>query len=135
LPARLLWWAGGTALLAIGVGLALHLRGGTGPAAAKWVVFHVSDGATLSIDPASIQRSGTTLTYNVAAVRTKEGRSSIAVYSTDCRTRQRRLETVQHYRGTRFNTPTLYEVRGTASSDWPSFGPDVDLLKAACAAR
>jgi hypothetical protein len=57
----------------------------------------------------------------------------VAVFTTDCVTRERRLETVQHYNGTRYDTATRYEVRGIPAGAWPPTGVDVALLRAACA--
>jgi hypothetical protein len=133
LPRRVLWGAAGVAVLSVGAGLVLHLNRGNDAAAASWVPFHETDGMTMSIDPASIRRDGRQLTYRVAVVRRSERSSSVAVFTTDCDTRTRRLETVQHYRGMRFETATRYEVRGTPASDWPPLGVDVALLRAACA--
>lgn len=133
LPRRVLWGAAGVAVLAVGAGLVLHLNRGNDAAAAGWVPFHETDGMTMSIDPASIRRDGRQLTYRVAVVRRSERSSSVAVFTTDCDTRTRRLETVQHYRGMRFETATRYEVRGTPAGDWPPLGVDVALLRAACA--
>ncbi len=132
LPARALWAAGAAAVLAVAIGLALHLRGGNDATDARWVVFHDEGGSTMSIDPQSIRREGRQLTYRVGVVWAQEGQSSVAVFSTDCSTRMRRLETLQHYKGTRYETPTLYQVRGTPAGPWPATGADVALLRAAC---
>ena len=69
----------------------------------------------------------------VAVVRRREDSSAVAWYTADCDTRQRRLESVQHYRGTRFETALRREVRGKPVGPWPSGGADVRLLQAACA--
>lgn len=132
LPSRLRWTVAAAAVLAVGIGLVLHLRGGDGPAAARWVVFLEADGTTMSIDPDSIRRDGRLLTYRVGVVRSHENSSAVAVFTADCDRRERRLETVQHYRGTRFQTATLYEVRGTPTSPWAPGRGDVRLLQAAC---
>lgn len=132
LPGRVRWTAAAAVVLVVGIGLGLHLRGGDGPAAARWVVFYEADGTTMSIDPDSIRRDGRLLTYRVGVVRSRENSSAVAVFTADCDRRQRRLETVQHYRGTRFQTATLYEVRGTSTSPWAPGGVDVRLLQAAC---
>ncbi len=133
LPGRVLWGAGAAAVLALATGLALHLRAGNGATDALWVVFHDDGGKTMSIDPESIRRDGRQLTYRVGVVWQRERRSSVAVFTTDCDTRERRLETVQHYSGTRYDTATRYEVRGTPAGAWPATGVDVALLRAACA--
>ena len=73
--------------------------------------------------------------YRVSVVRRREGRSAVATFTTDCATRQRRLETVQHYSGTRYETATRYEVRGSSAGEWPATGIDVALLRAACERR
>ena len=135
LPRRTLWVVAGVVVLAVGAGLALHLTRGNEAAAAGWVPFHEAEGVTMSIDPASIRRDGRQLTYRVAVVRRSERISSVAVFTSDCDTRTRRLETVQHYRGMQFETATRYEVRGTPAPDWPPTGVDVALLRAACARR
>lgn len=133
LPGRVLWGAGAAAVLALATGLVLHLRAGNGATDALWVVFHEDGGKTMSIDPESIRRDGRQLTYRVGVVWLRERRSSVAVFTTDCITRERRLETVQHYSGTRYDTATRYEVRGTPAGAWPPTGVDVALLRAACA--
>jgi hypothetical protein len=133
LPQRTLWAIVAAAVLAVGVGLTLHLTRGNAAASAGWVPFHEADGVTMSIDPASIRRDGRQLTYKVAVVRRSERSSSVAVFTSDCDTRRRRLETVQHYSGMRFDTATRYEVRGTPAGEWPPLGVDVALLRAACA--
>ena len=133
LPRRVQWAVGAVVVLALGLGLAAHLTRGNGATDAPWVAYHEADGTTMSIDPASIQRDGRQLTYRVGVAWKREGRSAVAVFTTDCLTRQRRIETVQHYRGTRFETATRYEVRGTPAGEWPAIGIDVALLRAACA--
>ena len=129
-PRHVLWTAGGAAVAAVGLGLSMHL---SGPASARWVTYHDADGTTMSIDPDSIERSGRQLTYRVGIVRRREDSSAVAWFTTDCDTRERRLEAVQHYRGTRFDTAVRREVRGKPVGTWPSGGADVRLLKAACA--
>jgi hypothetical protein len=131
-PSRLPWVIAGAAVLSVCVGVVLHLWPREGPAAARWVSFHESDGTTLSIDPDSIRRDGRQLTYRVGVVRSRENSSAVALYTANCDTRLRRLETVQHYRGTRFETATRYEVRDASANAWPPDGADVRLLKAAC---
>jgi hypothetical protein len=133
LPRRVQWAAGAVVVLALGLGLAAHLTRGNGATDAPWMAYHEADGTTMSIDPASIRREGRQLTYRVGVAWKREGRSAVAVFTTDCLTRQRRIETVQHYRGTRFETATRYEVRGTPAGEWPAIGIDVALLRAACA--
>ncbi len=135
LPRRTLWMVGAAAALAVGGGLALHLTRGNGAAAVLWVPYHEADGATMSIDPESIRKDGSQLTYRVSVVRRREGRSAVATFTTDCATRQRRLETVQHYSGTHYETATRYEVRGSSAGEWPATGIDVALLRAACERR
>ncbi|MFN9449952.1 MAG: surface-adhesin E family protein [Rubrivivax sp.] len=133
-PSRLQWVIAGAAVLSVCGGVVLHLWPREGPAAARWVSFHESDGSTLSIDPDSIRRDGRQLVYRVGVVRSRENSSAVALYTANCDTRLRRLETVQHYRGTRFETPTRYEVRDASATAWPPDGADVRLLKAACQA-
>ena len=133
LPGRVLWGVGAAAVLALATGLVLHLRAGNGATDALWVVFHEDGRTTMSIDRDSIRRDGRQLTYRVGVVWPRERRSSVAVFTTDCDTRERRLETVQHYSGTRYDTATRYEVRGTPAGAWPPTGVDVALLRAACA--
>ena len=135
LPRRLLWGCGAAAALALAVGLALHLTAGNGVAKARWVIYHADDVKTMAIDPESIRRDGRYLTYRVGVVRSREQRSSVAVFTTDCATTERRLETVQHYSGANYDTATRYEVRGTPAGTWPPSGADVALLRAACAQR
>lgn len=129
-PRYVLGTAGVAVVAVVGVGLTLHL---SGPASAQWVTYFDEGGTTMSIDPDSIERNGRQLSYRVAVVRRREDSSSIAWFTTDCSTRQRRLETIQHYRGTRFDTALSREVRGKPVGTWPSGGADVRLLQAACA--
>lgn len=133
LPKRLLWGSGVAVVLTLAAGLALHLTASNGASNARWVVFHVDDAKTMAIDPASIRRDGRQLTYRVGVARPRERRSSVAVFTADCVTQQRQLETVQHYRGTHYETATRYEVLGTPAGAWPPSGIDVALLRAACA--
>jgi hypothetical protein len=133
LPKRWLWGSGAAVVLVLAAGLALHLTAGNGASDARWVIFHVDDAKTMAIDPASIRRDGRQLTYRVGVAWTRERRSSVAVFTADCVTRQRQLETVQHYSGTHYETATRYEVRGTPAGAWPPSGVDVALLRAACA--
>lgn len=135
LPRGVLWAVGTTVLLGLGLGLFAHLKGGNGLDDARWAVYHDADGETMAIDPDSIRRDGRQLTYRVGVVWTRENKSAVAVFTADCSTRQRRLETVQHYRGLRFETATRYEVRGTPAGPWPATGVDAALLRAACAQR
>lgn len=135
LPRGVIWAFGGAAVLAVSVGLVAHLTAGNGATDARWAVYHVdeADGVRMAIDPDSIRRDGRLLTYRVGLVWTRENKSAVAVFTGHCGTGRRRIETVQHYRGLRFETATLYEVRGTPAGEWPDTGVDVALLRAACA--
>lgn len=133
LPRGLLWAFGGAAVLAVGLGLVAHLTAGNGATDARWAVYHEADGVRMAIDPDSIRRDGRHLSYRVGLVWTRENKSAVAVFTGHCGTGRRRIETVQHYRGLRFETATLYEVRGTPAGQWPDTGVDVALLRAACA--
>jgi hypothetical protein len=132
LPSWLRWAAAAGAVLAVGLGLVGQLTRSNGAADARWAVHHDADSATMAFDPDSIRREGRQLTCRVGMVWRRNGNSAVVVFTADCLSRKRRIETVKHYRGLRYETATRYEVRGTPAGEWSATGVDGALLRAAC---